>query len=278
MMARLLGILLVLAVAVSSGCCTMPCGPGGACGQRTACLCLPCLPKPIVWNGCGNECGPCPGESCSDYCCGGGCGILGHGGLFPWLRGAWSCGRGCSEVYTDEWLSDPPDCCDPCDQCHGCFTGPQGNCCLGPAQRVLAAMHGYKYCAAPNCGPWRPIFGHCSPCGPHTGSCGCGDAGCSSCGGAHGAHVYYDGPTAPHETPTTKGETIHTEGTSILNENWNQPRVKPEPGKPIHNAQQPSGNQVGRRMSGRTSPPGQVVSRPTQTRTPVGNGVRQASY
>src|SRR5690242_3278272 len=119
MMARLLGTSLVLAVAVSSGCCVMPCGPGllggrgcGPCGPRTACLCLPCLPKPIVWDGCGNDCGPCPGESCGDYCCSGGCGLLGGRGLFPWLRGCLSCGRGCSEVYWDEWASDPPDCCD----------------------------------------------------------------------------------------------------------------------------------------------------------------------
>lgn len=271
MMARLLGTLSLLAVAVSSGCCTMPCGPCGPAGPRMACLCLPCLPKPIVWNGCCNECGPCQGESCDGYCGGGGCGPLGHAGLFPWLRGTLACGRGCGEVYCDEWYSDPPDCCDPCDQCHGCFTGPGGGpCCLGPAQRVLAAIHGYKYCAAPNCGPWRPIFGHCLPFGG--GGCGCGGAGCSSCGGgAHGADIYYGGPAPMH------GEVI-TEGESILNENWNQPRAKPVPGKPIHNAQQPTPSQIGQRPMSRQSAPGQLVSRPVSGRLPVGNGVRPASY
>jgi hypothetical protein len=41
-----------------------------------------------------------------------------------------SCNTGCGEVYWDEWLSDPPDCCDPCDN-HGNWTG-LGACCLPP--------------------------------------------------------------------------------------------------------------------------------------------------
>jgi hypothetical protein len=271
MMARSLGTLMVAALAISSGCCTLPCGPCGP--QKACCFCLPCLPKPIVWNGCCNDCGPCPGESCGAYCGSGGCGILGHGGLFPWLRGAWSCGRGCGEMYCDEWASDPPACCDPCDQCHGVFTGQQGNCCLGPCQRLLAALHGYSYCAAPNCGPWRPIFGHC---GNHCqAACGCGGAGCASCGAemAHGADIYYHGPASPKGVPTPQAEP-----TTILEENWDAPRVKPVPGKPIHNARQPSRGQMGQRPANRATGQGQVVARPTTQNRPVGSGVRKANY
>src|SRR6266481_4349072 len=200
MMARWLCTLLISALAFGSGCCCGPCGP---CGPR-CCLCLPCicLPKPIVWNGCNNECGPCPGPSCADWCSAnscsgngqcGGCGLFSHG-MFPWLRGCMTCGRGCNEIYINEWISDPPDCCDPCDKCYGQFTGQQGYCCLGPFQRLLAASHGYSYCPRPYCGPWRPLFGHCGPC-DLAASCG-GGPGCTTCGGgpAHGADVYYQGP------------------------------------------------------------------------------------
>lgn len=32
------------------------------------------------------------------------------------------CNSGCGEVYWNEWDSDPPYCCDPCNRC-GNFTG-----------------------------------------------------------------------------------------------------------------------------------------------------------
>ncbi len=40
-------------------------------------------------------------------------------GLF--CRETW-CGGGCGERYWGDWYGDPPDCCDPCDQC-GNYTG-----------------------------------------------------------------------------------------------------------------------------------------------------------
>src|SRR5262245_61479315 len=155
-----------------------------------------------------------------------------------------SCGKGCSDIYINEWISDPPDCCDPCDKCQDQFTGPHGYCCRGPFQRILSAIHCYKYCPPPNCGPWKPIFGHCG-CGNGCG--GCGDIGCSTCAGGAtpGGEVYYEGatgPAAPRPTPSTKAPSpapMQGEPTSILEENWDAPRVKPQPGKPIHNAQQP---------------------------------------
>jgi hypothetical protein len=259
MMARWLGIAMLSVSLFGSGCCCMPCGP---CGQPACCFCLPHLPKPIVWDGCCNECGPNNCSSCAGYCNGGcqTCGIFGHGGIFHGLGGCMSCGKGCSDIYINEWISDPPDCCDPCDKCCGEFTGPHGYCCRGPFQRILSALHCYKYCPPPDCGPWKPIFGHCGcgNCGNYGASCGCGDIGCSTCaGGAYsGGGVYDDGQPSqvvPRPTPINRTPQAVPAGpgepTSILNENWDAPRVKPEPGKPIHNAQQPRGQ-----ISGRYSP------------------------
>jgi hypothetical protein len=254
MMARWLGIALISTTFFGSGCCCTPCGP---CGQPACCLSLPCIPKPIVWDGCCNECGPNPCESCAGYCGNGckTCGIFGHGGIFPWLGGCMSCGKGCSDVYINEWYSDPPDCCDPCDQCCGQFTGAHGYCCRGPFQRILSAIHCYKYCPPPNCGPWKPIFGHCG-CGGHGPGCGCGDMGCSTPvgGGSYGGEVYYEGAPGqamPRPTPNTKAPQagpMQGEQTSILEENW-APHVKPQPGRPVQSVQQPRGQ-----ISGRYSP------------------------
>jgi hypothetical protein len=275
MMARWLSTLMLSTLFFGGGCCCMRCGPAG--GGGNCCMimpCLPCLPKPIVWNGALNECGPCPGQSCAGYGSGCGCGPFSNGGLCGWLHSAWSCGRGCNGIYTDEWLSDPPDCCDPCDKCFGQFTGQQGGyCCLGPFQRLLAALHGYRYCPRPYCGPWRPIFGNCGRCGA-TGACGCGGAGCDSCSASvpvHGADIYYGGASVPNGMLTPKGLPVPPpETTNILEENWDAPKVKAEPGKPIHNAQQPPRGQMGRRM--------QPMSRPASPYSTVVGGARPASY
>lgn len=230
-MARWLCTVTIVSCLFGSGCCCFR-GPCDPCGNPTCCFTCPLLRcfHPIAWDGCNNDCGPSSCEPCGNYC--GGCrdGLLSHCFLFGGIRGCLSCGRGCSEIYCDEWKSDPPDCCDPCDQCYGQFTGPHGYCCLGPCQRILAWLDGYRYCPAPNCGPWRPIFGHCSPCGP-----ACGDPGCSTCAGGapHGADVYYDGAlTAPGVTtqgaPTRMPRATPTPnaapgGTSPA------PRALPEP-------------------------------------------------
>ena len=244
---------LLVSSLVASGCCCFPgnCGPHGHGYGGECCF---CWPKPIVWNGSCNECGPGPCESCADCC--GECGII------PFLRRAKTCGMGCGEIYVGEWISDPPDCCDPCDQCYGCWTGPHGDCCLGPFQRLLAACHGYKYCPKPCCGPSCGGFCHRGSCGP---GCGCegGAHGVMLGGMAHGAEFSED--VLPPPTPMKLTPT-HAEPHSILEENWNIPRSKPVPGKPIHKAQQPPRNQ----MSG--------VRRPQMSYSGVGTGVRQANY
>jgi hypothetical protein len=176
-----------------------------------------------------------------------------------------SCGKGCSDIYIHEWISDPPDCCDPCDKCCGEFTGPHGYCCRGPFQRILSAIHCYKYCPAPYCGPWRPIFGHCG-CGGGSGalgccnygpSCGCGDIGCSTCAGGAPAEgeVYYEGAPGqalPRPTPNMKSQPsapVPGETTSIIDENWEAPRMKSVAGKRMQSVPQQNGQ-----ISGRYSP------------------------
>jgi hypothetical protein len=70
--------------------------------------------------------------------------------------------------------------------------------------------------------------------------------------------------------PTPPADT-----TSIMEENWDAPQVKPVPGKPIHNAQQPSRGQLGRRPSPQKSPAARQAS---QYGNVVGTGVRRANY
>src|SRR6188474_1230560 len=65
MTARLLIALILAGLASSAGCCcTQTCGdPCGGPGCNTCCF---SWPRPIVWNGSCNDCGPGPCESCSD--------------------------------------------------------------------------------------------------------------------------------------------------------------------------------------------------------------------
>lgn len=276
MMARWFCSLVLASTLFGSGCCCFPClNPCGGC----------CLPRTITWNGGCNECGP--GAPC------GGC------GLWPGLCSGRNCDQGCGEVYVNEWVSDPPDCCDPCDQCHGQFTGNCGPCCLGPAQRILSAFHGYRYCPRPWCGPWKPIFNCCpTACGPACGpGCGCGGhAGEMAYGGemAHGADVYYEGPPVGHPSATHVQPQPHAEpapaaqpeSTSILDENWDAPRVRPEPGRPMHNARQPMPGKMSYRAPQRSAPAArEVAGRQTASkkpaaakRGPAAEGVRQSSY
>lgn len=248
MMARRHFVFASLALIACSGCCCF--GPQVACqspGCGAVCdsgachsmgggkglldgglCCGVCWPQPIVWCGTQNECGPhgCEGCACPNDC-----------GILPLMRWNKTCGSGCSDIYWGEWISDPPDCCDPCDQCFGQFTGPHGYCRLGPMQHLLAAFHGYKYCPKPCCDE-----GCGGLCGRRGGMvCGaCGGAGCDTCGAEHITHG------AVHQT--APGEVYYEPGPggSIMNENWDRPAgPKPVPGKPIHKAQQPGPLKVG---------------------------------
>jgi hypothetical protein len=175
---HLAGMLAVAILAAASGCCPAhyccvddccggmavapdPCGSccaADACGDCTSC----CGVDPCGCDPCG--CGPC------------GCGPC--GGIFGGCLGLLTCGSGCSEMYWGEWASDPPACCDPCDNC-GNWTG--GGCC-DPCCSCpgFHSLWGVRYMPS-SCGP---VCGECGGgCSVECGGCGsCG--GCDSCGGA----------------------------------------------------------------------------------------------
>ncbi len=221
MSARLMSVCALVALWTGGGCCCL--GPQGTAGG--ACCLSVCLPKPIVWCGEQNECGP---GGCDSCVCPTECGIL------PAMRRCMSCGKGCGEIYWGEWISDPPDCCDPCDQCYGQWTGPHGYCNLGPCQRLLAALHGYRYCPKPCCDEW---CGLCSK--PAASTCtSCGGGGCSTCSRGYAGHLPMQGEVI-YEGPAPKP------GQSIMTENWDRQPAKPIPGKPIHKAQQPGQIKLG---------------------------------
>ena len=148
-------------------------------------------------------CGPrCGVRSCND------CDGIGYGEKvipcrpFDRLRnGSLFCGSGCGEVYADEWLSNPPECCDPCTGAD--FTGANSSChnscrssCWQPGdliRRIGLGLLGGRNCtgeqSSADCG-----------CG---GGCGGGGGSCSdgSCGGST---VEYSSPIEhPISSPVT---------------------------------------------------------------------------
>ena len=99
-------------------------------------------------------CGDCTAASCGDCGpCGGGCY---PGPILRGLGSLFSCHGGCGEVYYDEWCSDPPDCCDPCNSC-GDYTG-YGCCSPWNPLAGLSSLWGYRYaggCGSGCCGSYE---------------------------------------------------------------------------------------------------------------------------
>jgi hypothetical protein len=310
MMARWLCTVTIFTLLFNGGCCCFrSCDP---CGRPACCFSLPllrCL-HPITWDGCCNDCGPSPCESCAGNCGPYSDGLLGHCALFRGcLRGCLSCGRGCGEIYCDEWKSDPPDCCDPCDQCYGQFTGPHGYCNLGPCQRILAWLDGYRYCPPPNCGPWRPIFGHCNA---RLGAA-CGNPGCSTCGGGapyggapyggmpSDGEVYYDGagmtqgapmnaprgtpsrnlsPGGPAPAPRAQPEPRRESAGIFEDDGWDASRSqpRPQPARPLPTAQ-PAPRFQTSGISGRMTPAQIAAARQAaRQRAYEAAGIRSTNY
>ncbi|MFO0868502.1 MAG: hypothetical protein U0935_06095 [Pirellulales bacterium] len=102
-----------------------------------------------------------------------------------------SCRWGCGEIYWDEWLSDPPDCCDPCDGC-GNWAGPQSCCRSSPLSSLWSFLCG---CRGEPCRDGEDCSG------------GCGRSGCSSCVSA-GADEgpFADEPTLQAPLPAEEPE------------------------------------------------------------------------
>lgn len=107
---------------------------------------------------CGERVWRCPDGQCSslsgrfDDCSGCMPGMSGN------FRNRITCGKGCGEIYWDEWWSDPPAPCDPCDECSGCFVGRR--CCPPSWFRNREAMlFGGRYCEDPCAGGSCPCQG-----------------------------------------------------------------------------------------------------------------------
>jgi hypothetical protein len=79
-----------------------------------------------------------------------------------------TCGHGCSnEIYWDEWYSDPPDACDPCNRC-GQFVGQR---CCPPAwkDRLGTRLSGrYGNCNSMSC--TNGCSSDCETCNYETGA------------------------------------------------------------------------------------------------------------
>jgi hypothetical protein len=137
----------------------------------------------------------CPAECAGSCEGGGGC----NGCATSCLRTNLTCGAGCGDVYWGEWMSDPPDACDPCNNC-GNWTG--SGCCPPGLLDCL-------------CGSLSCLFG-----GRNGGCGGCCEAGagCSTCGG-HGGEMM-------------EGEMIH-EGEIIPRGAPAMPRGTPKPAEPV---------------------------------------------
>ena len=209
--------------------------------------------------GCGGSCGnaDCGTTGCADGSCGAGgdCGVgpsCGAGGCCPHpFRNLWrsiTCSSGCGEFYFDEWVNDPPERCDPCDD-HGRYAGPQGGC-----QKWLRSGRGsMSYRCGRTCD---------TSCGYEGG---CGTPGCSSCGQSEGSH------DEVIETPTPA-----------------EPMQRMEPTPAAESARRPTepyyNKPATRRVShAQPTPQPRVLSsstrtarhlQPTEATRPVGTGIR----
>lgn len=68
-----------------------------------------------------------------------------------------ACRTGCGEIYLDEWLSDPPEDCDPCDD-HGNWIGPQPCCRKRPIGGLWSLLWG---CRGDTCADGECCDGSC---------------------------------------------------------------------------------------------------------------------
>lgn len=187
-----------------------------------------------------DSCGSCsaPGGSCNGGSChGGSC----HGGSCnggsQCLKNKLSCCKGCGEIYWGEWISDPPDDCDPCDG-HGNWVGPR--CCSPRWWEQLS-------CGAPGLWGWR--------CNSDT--CGNGESDCCA-GGVDqfpGEEVI-EGPTTPQKSGTPRPATPPRTGPT---------EAKPENSTPM----QPVPNTQATRAHVHRHPPARLLQPARSTPTPT---------
>lgn len=118
--------------------------------------------------GCGVGCGA-PGDSCYD-CDGSSYGArpIPYGPIDALrnMKRSLVCGGGCGEVYYGEWMSTPPDACDPCDRDQ--WIGGATKCnpfCWEPGS-LLGGLYGGRFCSPED-----------------FAACECGGGGCDMCYG-----------------------------------------------------------------------------------------------
>lgn len=142
--------ILVLGLLGTVGCQSqcMNCRTGGMTPHQTL------IGSTSACGGCGlASCADC-GTGC-DQCGGTSCGHTGYArGPFDHLRKLGLgvvCGDGCGDIYWGEWISDPPDCCDPCGP-YGMWTGSRVGC---PPKRgipmVWNLLSGYRHSDGVGC-------------------------------------------------------------------------------------------------------------------------------
>lgn len=100
-----------------------------------------------------------------------------------------SCAGGCGEVYWNEWYSDPPSECDPCNR-HGDWVGP-------PAKYSPKVPRPVKYRK-------KLLFSSARSVISDDGGCG---SGCSSCGSVQKGGAIQKGHVQKHG-PIQKGPVI----------------------------------------------------------------------
>jgi len=112
-----------------------------------------------------DDCSPCTHcDACGE--------LLGKCRCSPWaaFKRRITCGEGCGEVYWDEWRSDPPAPCDPCDEHCGNFVGRR--CCPPPWRCRTSALLLGRRCCTWNCD------GRCGD--ENCGRAGCADGSCTT--------------------------------------------------------------------------------------------------
>jgi len=100
----------------------------------------------------------------------------GKGGAWQGVRPNTYCDSGCGETYVHEWLSDPPDQCDPCNKC-GDYIGPRS--CEPRMVRLWRTIWGQQSCKpVRRCG--LIVQCGCTSVGGKGAIADCG--GCGDCG------------------------------------------------------------------------------------------------
>ncbi len=128
------------------------------------------------------QCGDCDTcDGCADC---GSCGATDGCGCPPILGSLHrmlTCNSSCGEIYWGEWISDPPDECDPCDNC-GNWVGPKP-CC--PPRGLTKLWYGLMGDRHGGCSHGSGMSCGCDQVA-HGPSCGCDGSG-------HGAAEVWDG-------------------------------------------------------------------------------------